>query len=180
MARELEGKLSVGNGKGEVEKAGKLKFMARKLHHFWKPIPDAEPGEENTDIDPKDNISAKAVISITAVPGRNGLTQFQYDTFRSIVQVMLKSAFIVVTALLTQFYLSSFRVAVPDQLVAWITASVMKLQPFYHRSHVNQLLNESLEKLKVKGEMIVFFETVSGKKNKKRKRRTEGKGIMPI
>ena len=62
MARELSGKFAIGNGRGEISQVDELKLMASKLHPFWAPIPDAEPGEEEYVVDPKDKISTKAAI----------------------------------------------------------------------------------------------------------------------
>ena len=89
--------------------------------------------------------------------------------------MLLQSSVVIVTAILTQFYLSTFQVPVPPHLISWMTASLMRLQPLYHRSHVKRILNESLDNLKVRGRLVVFFETVGDKKIKKRKRNKKKK-----
>ena len=177
MARELAGKFAIGNGRGEISQVGELKLMASKLHPFCVSNPDAEPAETEYVVDPKDKISTKEAISITAMSGRNGLTRVQYECVYELCQVLLQSAVVIVTAILTQFYLSTFQVPVPPHLISWMTASLMRLQPLYHRSHFSRLLNESFENLKVRGRLVVFFETVGDKKIKKRKRKKRKKRV---
>ena len=171
MARELTGEFAIGSGRGEISQVGELKLITSKLHPFWVPTPDAEPGEEEYVVNPKDKISTKAAISITSMSGRNGLKRVQYECVYAFCQVLLQSAVVIVSAVFTQFYISSFQVPVPPHLISWMTASLMRLQPLYHRSHINRLLNESFENLKVRGRLVVFFETVDGKKIKNRKRK---------
>ena len=81
MVRELAGKFAIGNGRGEISQVGELKLMASKLHTFGFLFPDAEPGEGEYVVDPKEKISTKAAISITAMSGRNGLTRVHTTVF---------------------------------------------------------------------------------------------------